>query len=132
MEFGEILSTVGGGSGIAAVLIVAIPRLLDAVRSYRRDDAKGTELAAELVRERADEHRECREEVAELRHSVAACEVKHARQEVRLAATEAKAEASEARAVALEGVVSELRGVVSWMRRKLEDLEAQHTQEPAE
>jgi chromosome segregation ATPase len=84
MDTSELISTVGGGSGIAAVLVVAIPRVLDAIRASRRDDAKGTELAAELVRERADEHRECREEVAQLRDqvgdlrvSIVACESKH-------------------------------------------------------
>jgi hypothetical protein len=121
MEYGEILSTVGGGSGIAAVLVVAIPRLLDAVRSARRDDAKGTELAAELVRERADEHRECREEVAELRTTIADCQRKHAE--------------TDARAAATETMLADLRGVVVWMQTQIEQLRRDSqraTQEPAE
>jgi hypothetical protein len=84
MDAREFISTVGGGSGIAAVLYVTIPKIVDAFRASRRDDAKGTELAADLIRERADEHRECREEVAalrdqvgDLRVSVVACESKH-------------------------------------------------------
>jgi hypothetical protein len=88
MAFPEILSMVGGGSGIAAVLYVVAPKVVDAVRAHGKRDADGTALAASLVRERADEHRECREEVAQLRENVAdlrvsvvACESKHAQAE---------------------------------------------------
>jgi len=84
MTFSEVMSAVGGGSGIAAVLYVTIPKLADVLKARGRAGAEGTALAAELVRERADEHRECREEVAQLRDqvgdlrvSVVACESKH-------------------------------------------------------
>ncbi len=126
MEFGEILSTVGGGSGIAAVLYVTIPKLVDVLKARGRQDAEGTALAAELIRERAGEHRECLEEVAELRGSIVACEKRHAE--------------SDARAAATEAVVAELRGVVAWMRSEIDTLRrelSRHTNstpspEPAE
>lgn len=128
MEFGEILSTVGGGSGIAAVLYVALPKLADVVRARGKREADGTALAAELVRERADEHRECREEVAQLREQVSDLRVS-------VVASDAKHVACEVRANTLESVVAELRGGMAWMQRQIEDLRRDSnrpTQEPAE
>lgn len=135
----EVLSLAGDVGGIGALLLVlAYVVAPEAIRAWRarnhgaaevamradrettarhRIDAEGHALAAELVRERADEHRACREEVAELRVTITDCQRKHAE--------------SDARATALEAIVADLRGAVSWMQTQIETLR-RDSQRPSE